>query len=55
MTKEFWGALSDDQLVIDVTTTLPETSVKYEDRCADRGAEFIEAPITGAAPETDGT
>lgn len=42
--------LSDDQLVIDVTTTLPETSIKYENRCADRGAEFIEAPITGAAP-----
>jgi 3-hydroxyisobutyrate dehydrogenase-like beta-hydroxyacid dehydrogenase len=42
--------LDDDKLVIDVTTTHPETSIKYEKRCADRDARFIEAPITGAAP-----
>jgi 3-hydroxyisobutyrate dehydrogenase-like beta-hydroxyacid dehydrogenase len=44
------GTLDDDQLVIDVTTTHPDTSITYEEQCTDRGARFIEAPITGAAP-----
>jgi 3-hydroxyisobutyrate dehydrogenase-like beta-hydroxyacid dehydrogenase len=42
--------LEEDQLVIDVTTTHTDTSITYEERCADRGVRFIEAPITGAAP-----
>jgi len=43
-------ALREGQLVIDVTTTLPETSVVTESMCNERGAVFVEAPITGAAP-----
>lgn len=42
--------LQEGQLVIDVTTTLPETSVIYEKMCAERNVRFIEAPITGGAP-----
>ncbi|MUW13986.1 NAD-binding protein [Halorubrum sp. CBA1125] len=42
--------LEEGQLVIDVSTTRPETSVRYEEKCADRGARFIEAPITGGSP-----
>ena len=43
-------ALNAGDLVIDVTTTLPETSVACADLCADRGVRFVEAPITGGAP-----
>lgn len=44
------GALTADHLVIDVTTTLPETSIVCEEMCGDRGARFLEAPITGGSP-----
>lgn len=42
--------LEGDQLVIDATTTLPKTSVIYEEKCAERDIRFIEAPITGGSP-----
>lgn len=42
--------VEEGQLVIDVTTTLPETSVIYEQQCAKRDVRFIEAPITGGSP-----
>lgn len=38
------------ELVIDVTTTAPETSVESEGWCAERGVTFVEAPITGGSP-----
>lgn len=44
------SVLDDEKLVIDVTTTHPDTSIEYETKCAERGAGFIEAPITGGAP-----
>jgi 3-hydroxyisobutyrate dehydrogenase-like beta-hydroxyacid dehydrogenase len=44
------GVLEEDQLVIDASTTHPETSIAYEGKCAERGARFIEAPITGGSP-----
>ncbi|QHS16683.1 NAD(P)-dependent oxidoreductase [haloarchaeon 3A1-DGR] len=44
------GVLEEGQLVIDVSTTLPETSVRYEEKCAERDVRFIEAPITGGSP-----
>lgn len=44
------AALEGGQLVVDATTTLPETSIAVESMCDDRGATFVEAPITGAAP-----
>lgn len=39
-----------NDLVIDVTTTLPETSVVCEELCAEREVQFVEAPITGGSP-----
>lgn len=44
------GALSDGQVVVDATTTHPETSRECERWCEERGATFVEAPITRAAP-----
>jgi 3-hydroxyisobutyrate dehydrogenase-like beta-hydroxyacid dehydrogenase len=44
------GALSAGQTVVDVTTTHPDTSRECEQWCEDRGAAFVEAPITRAAP-----
>jgi 2-hydroxy-3-oxopropionate reductase len=35
------------QLVIDTGTTRPETDIRYEALCAEKGAGFIDAPITG--------
>jgi 3-hydroxyisobutyrate dehydrogenase-like beta-hydroxyacid dehydrogenase len=43
------AGLSEGQLLIDVTTTRPATSVVCEERCDDAGVEFLEAPITGGA------
>lgn len=43
------AGLSDGQLLIDVTTTRPATSVVCEERCEEVGASFLEAPITGGA------
>jgi len=43
------AGLSEGQLLVDVTTTRPATSVVCEERCDDVGAEFLEAPITGGA------
>lgn len=37
-------------LVIDASTTLPETSVACEEWCAERDVRFVEAPITGGSP-----
>lgn len=42
--------LSSGDMVIDVTTTLPETSIVVEELCAERDVGFIEAPITGGSP-----
>lgn len=42
--------LEEGQLVIDISTTLPETSVRYEEKCAEQDTRFIEAPITGGSP-----
>jgi 3-hydroxyisobutyrate dehydrogenase-like beta-hydroxyacid dehydrogenase len=44
------GALSDGQLVVDATTTHPQTARECERWCEDRDAAFVEAPITRAAP-----
>lgn len=44
------SALDDDQLVVDVTTTHPDTSVVADELCDEAGAAYIEAPITGGAP-----
>lgn len=43
-------ALDPGQFVVDVTTTHPATSVVAEEHCDEAGADFVEAPITGAAP-----
>ncbi|WP_436924255.1 NAD(P)-dependent oxidoreductase [Halosimplex amylolyticum] len=43
-------ALADGQTVVDVTTTHPDTSRDCEAWCEERGASFVEAPITRAAP-----
>ncbi|NGM67954.1 NAD(P)-dependent oxidoreductase [Natronolimnobius sp. AArcel1] len=37
-------------LIIDVTTTLPETSLECQTLCADADIRFLEAPITGGSP-----
>ncbi len=42
--------LADGQTVVDVTTTRPDTSRDCERWCDERGASFVEAPITRAAP-----
>lgn len=42
--------LDPDDVLIDVTTTLPETSILCEDLCDERDIRFIEAPITGGSP-----
>jgi len=44
------NSLGEGQLVVDVTTTLPETSVACEELCDERGVRFVEAPITGGSP-----
>lgn len=44
------AGLKEGDLVVDASTTLPETSVAAEEWCADRGVGFVEAPITGGSP-----
>lgn len=44
------AALDGGELVIDVTTTHPETSIACEELCEEAGIDFIEALITGGAP-----
>ncbi|MFC7141840.1 NAD(P)-dependent oxidoreductase [Halosimplex aquaticum] len=44
------SALSAGQTVVDATTTHPDTSRDCERWCEERGASFVEAPITRAAP-----
>jgi len=43
------AGLDEGQLLIDVTTTRPATSVACAERCDAIGAAFLEAPITGGA------
>jgi len=43
-------SLTAGQVVVDATTTLPETSVACERLCRDRDVQFVEAPITGGSP-----
>lgn len=38
------------ELIIDATTTHPETSVVCEQMCTETGVSFVEATITGGAP-----
>ncbi len=40
------------QLVIDASTTLPETSIRCQEACEEAGVSFVEAPITGGSPRT---
>jgi 3-hydroxyisobutyrate dehydrogenase-like beta-hydroxyacid dehydrogenase len=35
------------QLVIDTGTSRPETDIRYQKLCAERGAGFLDAPTTG--------
>lgn len=42
--------LGEGQLVVDVTTTHPDTSVVCEELCDEVGTDFLEATITGGAP-----
>lgn len=44
------AGLAAGQVVVDATTTLPETSVACERLCRDRDVHFVEAPITGGSP-----
>lgn len=41
------GHLRKGQLVIDTGTSRPETDITYEKLCGERGAGFVDAPITG--------
>jgi len=41
------GNLRAGQLIIDTGTSRPETDIKYEKLCGERGAGFVDAPITG--------
>jgi 3-hydroxyisobutyrate dehydrogenase-like beta-hydroxyacid dehydrogenase len=41
------GHLRAGQLVVDTGTTRPATDIHYEGLCAEKGAGFIDAPITG--------
>jgi len=43
-------ALSAGDAVIDTTTVRVDTAVEYAERCRDRGAHFVSAPLTRAAP-----
>lgn len=43
-------ALDAGQIVIDTTTTGPETAARYESRCAERDVGFLSAPLTRSAP-----
>lgn len=49
-TEGILSAIEGGQVVIDVTTTRAETSRIYEEKCAEAGAVFVEAPITGGSP-----
>jgi 3-hydroxyisobutyrate dehydrogenase-like beta-hydroxyacid dehydrogenase len=44
------NALAPGQLVVDATTTHPDTSVVAAELCDEAGAAYLEAPITGGAP-----
>lgn len=39
--------LGGGQVVVDTGTSRPQTAVRYEKLCAEKGAGFIDAPITG--------
>jgi len=41
------GHLREGQLIIDTGTTRPQTDIHYEKLCREKGAGFIDAPITG--------
>lgn len=43
-------SLDEGDLVIDASTTLPETSIAVEEWCAEADVMFVEAPITGGSP-----
>lgn len=42
--------LGPDQVLIDTTTVHPETAAWAADACADRGTDFVSAPLTRTAP-----
>ncbi|SMO88275.1 NAD(P)-dependent oxidoreductase [Halorubrum cibi] len=42
--------LDPGDLLVDVSTTRPSTSVACEELCAEAGVDFLEAPITGGSP-----
>ncbi|WP_281193798.1 NAD(P)-dependent oxidoreductase [Halorubrum sp. F4] len=42
--------LARGQLIVDASTTHPDTSVACEELCAEVGADFVEATITGGSP-----
>ncbi|WP_276253079.1 NAD(P)-dependent oxidoreductase [Halomontanus rarus] len=44
------AGLDGGELVIDATTTHPDTSVVCEKLCEEAGVDFVEATITGGAP-----
>jgi 3-hydroxyisobutyrate dehydrogenase-like beta-hydroxyacid dehydrogenase len=44
------AGLDGGELVVDVTTTHPDTSVACEQLCDEAGVDFVEATITGGAP-----
>ena len=41
------GSLGKGQLVVDTGTSRPETDIRYAGLCAEKGAGFMDAPITG--------
>jgi 3-hydroxyisobutyrate dehydrogenase-like beta-hydroxyacid dehydrogenase len=45
--------LKKGSLYIDMTTVSPETSRKLGAACAERGVEFLDAPVTGSKPAAD--
>jgi 3-hydroxyisobutyrate dehydrogenase-like beta-hydroxyacid dehydrogenase len=42
--------LREGHLVVDTGTSRPQTAVRYDKLCRERGAGFIDAPITGRGP-----
>jgi len=51
--KGIWDALSENKIVVDMTTTLPEYSVYLYNKFKEKKAHFLDSPVLGTLPQAE--
>ncbi len=51
--KGIWNALSENKIIVDMTTNLPEYSIYLYNKLKEKKAHFLDSPVLGTLPQAE--